>query len=300
MGINFRYYIISIASVFIALGIGIFIGFNMNGQEVYLRQQQALVNNLENRFIELKNERESLEKNIGELRLEKEKQNLFLENVFYEIILNRLAGKNIAIIETTSNYFYDDVWDTLGLAGGLLPLHIKYLDKIFKSGEKEIKEINDLFKTNINNRKDLIELVNERIVNFLKFKHVDDFLIFLIDREYLECRYNYSNSDMLHIDNIIIASGDEIRNLLIEELNRNLIGGLQEEEFNIIGIERSDVVGSYIFQFQKLNISTIDNVDSKIGKLSLIYLLNGAEGHYGEKPTAYSLAPFITKNNSKE
>lgn len=43
MGINIKYYTISIAAIFISLGIGIFIGFNMNGQEIYLKDRKSVV-----------------------------------------------------------------------------------------------------------------------------------------------------------------------------------------------------------------------------------------------------------------
>lgn len=35
MNINIKYYVLTIASIFIALGIGIFIGFMLDGQKVF-------------------------------------------------------------------------------------------------------------------------------------------------------------------------------------------------------------------------------------------------------------------------
>ena len=52
--ISMRYLIVSLAAVFLALGIGIFIGFMFDGQEIFLNQQEALIDELEYKFGEIK------------------------------------------------------------------------------------------------------------------------------------------------------------------------------------------------------------------------------------------------------
>lgn len=299
MGINIKYYIISIAAIFISLGIGIFIGFNMNGQELFLEQQQILVDSLEDRFSEFQKEKETLEQKIQSLSAEKEKQNIFIENVFYEVIHNKLSELDIAIIETTDHYFYDDINETLRLSGADVPLHVKYTDKIYTVTEDQLKEINESIGTDLKKNDDFINLINNEVANFFIYKDMTDILKFLIDNEHIIYNFNYNNIDQLNVDNIIIAGGStKNQENKTEQLDINLVKNLQDKDLNVIGVERLDVELSYIPELKKLNIPTVDNVNTKIGQISLVYVLRGAEGHYGEKPSAESLAPFIVTDPS--
>lgn len=294
MGINIKYYIISIAAIFISLGIGIFIGFNMNGQEIFLKQQQILVDSLEDRFVEFKKEKESLEQKIQNLSTEKEKQNIFIENVFYEVIHDKLPESNIAIIETTNHYFYEDIGETLELSGAFVPIRVKYTDKIYTITKEQLEEINELMGSQLEKNEDFINFINSEITNSFVSKEINDTLKFLIDNEYIEYTFNYNNAENINIDSIIIAGGSaKNQEYKVEQLDVNLIKNLQDHQFNVIGVERLDVEESYIPILKKLNISTVDNINNKIGKISLVYILKGAKGHYGEKPSAESLAPFI-------
>lgn len=294
MGINIKYYIISIAAIFISLGIGIFVGSNMNGQELYLKQQQALVDSLENRFTEFKRDKENLEQDIQNLNIEKERLNVFVGNMFYEIVHDKLEGLNIGIIETTSYYFYDDIKDTLKLSGASVPVHVRYMDKIYNATGEQLQEINDLAETVLEKNEDLIDFINDEIINSFVSKDVNDTLRFLIENEYIQYNHDFGESEDLNMDNIVIAGGN-IRNpgYNAEQLNVNLIKKLQEQQFNVIGVEKLDIEQSHIHAFKESNISTVDNIDSRMGKISLVYLLEGAQGHYGEKLTADSLAPFV-------
>ncbi|HZK57480.1 MAG TPA: copper transporter [Clostridia bacterium] len=301
MGVNIKYYIISIAAIFISLGIGIFIGFNMNGQEIYLKQHRILVDSLENRFVEFKREKENLEQNVQDLNTEREKLSVFVGNIFYEVVHNKLEGMNIAIIETTDRYFYDDINETLKLSGASIPVRVKYKDKIYKVTEEQLQEINDLTGKDLEKREDLVDFINNEIINSLISGDINYILGFLIDHEYIQCNYDFNESEDLNIDSVVVTGGNsKSQEHGAGQLNIGLIKNLQEQQFKIIGAERLDVEQSHIPAFKNLNISTVDNVDSRMGKISLIYLLEGARGHYGEKPTADSLAPFVVIDPSEE
>jgi len=47
MFVNIRYLVITLISVFIALGIGILIGFQLDSNDIILQQQQELITSLE-------------------------------------------------------------------------------------------------------------------------------------------------------------------------------------------------------------------------------------------------------------
>jgi hypothetical protein len=299
MGINIKYYTISIAAIFISLGIGIFIGFNMNGQEIYLKQHQILVDSLENRFVEFKKEKENLEENIQNLNIEKEKLSIFVGNMFYEVVYNKLEGLNIAIVETTDHYFYDDINETLKLSGAFIPVHIKYMDKIYGVTEEQLQEINLLTGEVLEESGDLINFINNEIIDSLVSGNINYVLDFLIEREFIQ--YDYNFNELGNLDSVIVTGGNAGNGEYdAEQLNVGLIKGLQERQFKVIGAERLNIQQTHIPAFKDLNISTVDNVDNRMGKISLVYLLEGARGHYGEKSTADSLAPFVVIDPSGE
>lgn len=297
MGINIKYYTISIAAIFISLGIGIFIGFNMNGQELYLKQHQILVDSLENRFIDFKRDKENLEQDIQNLNIEKEKLSIFVGNMFYEVVYNKLEGLNVAIVETTDHYFYDDIKETLKLSGASVPVHVKYMDEIYSVTEEQLQEINDLTGASLEKSDDLVDCINNEIIDSFVSRDINYTLDLLIERGFIQCDYDFNELGDSDIDCVLVTGGNAGNpEHGAEQLNVNLIKKLQEQQFRVIGAERLDIKQTHIPAFKDLNISTVDNIDSRMGKISLVYLLEGARGHYGEKSTADSLAPFVVIN----
>ncbi len=62
---------------------------------------------------------------------------------------------------------------------------------------------------------------------------------------------------------------------------------------NIIGIEKSKANYSYIDAYKSFRISTVDNIDMIMGKVSLILAMEGRPGHYGIKATAENIIPNL-------
>lgn len=64
MHINMKYYIVTIGAIFIALGIGMLVGFNLNYDQELSKQQASIINDLDNKFEEIKNTNNDLEKKL--------------------------------------------------------------------------------------------------------------------------------------------------------------------------------------------------------------------------------------------
>ena len=56
MHINMKYYIVSIGAIFLALGIGILVGFNLNNNEEMNKQQAAIIEQLDEEFNSIQEE----------------------------------------------------------------------------------------------------------------------------------------------------------------------------------------------------------------------------------------------------
>lgn len=95
----------------------------------------------------------------------------------------------------------------------------------------------------------------------------------------------------VEVDSIVLVTypGDEAGRLA------PFLGGAlevwRERSIKVVAVEGRAVEPSLVPLFQSLNLPSVDNVDQEIGKVSLVYLLAGAEGHYGIKGTARGIVP---------
>ena len=68
---------------------------------------------------------------------------------------------------------------------------------------------------------------------------------------------------------------------------RGLYAGLADRPIPVVAIEASDSKPSAVPAFRRYKISTVDDVDTKVGRAALALLLADAPGGaYGIKPTA--------------
>ena len=70
MNINMKYYIVTIGSIFLALGIGIIVGFNLNYDQELSKQQSEVLSEFEDRFDSLNQEKADLNTQIEDLTKE--------------------------------------------------------------------------------------------------------------------------------------------------------------------------------------------------------------------------------------
>ncbi|SDK50437.1 copper transporter [Natronincola ferrireducens] len=289
MIIDVKYYIITITAIFISLGIGIFIGFNMDGEDIYLKQQQQIVDSLEDRFSEFRIEKESLQKRIQDLIVQKEKRDNFMERIYYEVIGNKLTGLNIAIIQMTDHYYYNDVRTTLEEAGAFVPIKVIYNQQLIQLTDEALENINYSFGLSLN-KEEILELINNNIIQLVTDNKMSNLLDFLITEGFLQI--NKYDEDISPIHQVIIAAGNQISNDRRKNIiDLNLIEDLKYNDIRVIGVERLDILNSSIPLYKKANISTIDNVDTLMGRISLVLVCSGKEGSFGEKDTSEALAP---------
>jgi hypothetical protein len=285
---NLRFYVISIVSIFLALGIGIYIGFTLDAQNVLIEQKEDIANKLEEQFNYLKSENANLKKETDELNVINMQYKRFSEAVYPEIIKDRLSGMKVAIIETNDDYVYSAIGQSLEMSGAnvtsITTIKDNFLDEeILK---KAYLGIND------HNEKNLDESIISKAVN--------DVIDSLITGEEKSIINNFKTHKIINIignydepvDFIIIAGGSNKDDLnRIKILDKVIIENIKAFEIPIVGIEKEKVKYSYIDEFKDSRISTIDNVDSIIGKISLIMVMEGRSGNYGVKANAEELMP---------
>ena len=97
--IDFRYYIIMIITIFISLGIGILIGGTIGGNELAVDQQQHLINDLENRLLELSEQKQIDQGKIEKLESQLAEKAEFQKKIFPLVIEDKLEGSSLLVIK---------------------------------------------------------------------------------------------------------------------------------------------------------------------------------------------------------
>jgi hypothetical protein len=93
---------------------------------------------------------------------------------------------------------------------------------------------------------------------------------------------------------LILVGGTEDENMfLASSFDQGLIAYCLERGVKVFGVETSQTAFSYMEEYQKNNISTVDNIDLSLGQIALVYAMEGEPGNYGIKPNAKRFMPSV-------
>lgn len=125
---NFRHLAILLTSVFLALGIGIAVGFTANSDEILVKQQQKIIDRLEMDYGMLKIENKTISEELNIIKEKMQEDEKFLETFLYELFSGKFNDNKVAIIQSDN---YKDIHD---LRGFLEKMGIEiYFDKKFNT-----------------------------------------------------------------------------------------------------------------------------------------------------------------------
>lgn len=289
MHINMKYYIVTIGAIFIALGIGIIVGFNLNYDQELSEQQAVVISDLDKRFEELKTKNDKLEDSLVKLNKDYDEVVEFINQSTDKIIVDVLADKNIGIISTNENNDYNnEVSETLAKATANVAFDIVIKDDILD--KNKYVEISNYLETEIKSSDELINF----IVDSLSIEGKKDKLIYLQDAGIITI--NSISDSYYSYESVVITGGSESkdREENYKNIDKVLIPKLKEKNKYLVGVQNTNVKLSYIDLFKEEKISTIDNVNEGVGKVSLVLELENTKtyGNYGRLESADSLMPL--------
>lgn len=287
MHINMKYYIVTISAIFISLGIGVLIGFNLNSDGAFNKQQTQIIQELEDKFKNIRYENENLENKILGLTKRNENLNKYIENTYGYVIDNKLLGKNIGIIQTTEDYFYPNVKEFIYKAKGNVAFEIIVKDTLLS--EIDLAALNQEMGISLKDKNELVKYICKVVY---EDKNAD-ILNRLNEKGIIEIKSSNLNYEKL--DGVVLEGGSIEKQDTSNIIDKNIIDYFKNKNINLIGCERTDSQFSYIPFYKKSKISTIDNLEDVMGKISLIMALEGKIGHFGIKDTADEFMPLEVK-----
>lgn len=288
MHINMKYYIVTIGAIFIALGIGMLVGFNLNYDQELSKQQAAIIDDLDAKFEDIKTTNDELEGKLDKKESEYKKLVNYLNQNYLVLIKDQLQGKNVGIISTTENYDYtQDISKTITDANGSVAYDI-----VLKSGltnKDKIKELDSALQLQLKTEKDVVNY----IMSCLKEENAMDKLQQLEKLEMI--KINYLSDNYLDCSQVVMASGDTNESShKFTNIDKIIIDKLKEDGKYVIGTQKSDVKFSDLENYKKDKIPTINNSQQGTGKLSLVYALRDSveKGNFGIGDKVDSIIPF--------
>ncbi|HZK18476.1 MAG TPA: copper transporter [Clostridia bacterium] len=288
MIIDLKYHIATLVAVFLALGLGIFIGNTLLGSDAVLEQQQQIADSLERQLEEIRTENKIIEDRANRLELEYGAQKSFAKEVFPLLVNERIMGKNLAIIETNPYGFPEGLAETLKVAGAKVTSSTTVLNGL-ELGENKEQILSELGIKDIKSS-EIEKYIAGQIAQGIHMGDNMAVLNYLAQNNLIEIQGDYG----IALDGVIIIGGCNV-----EEENKSkiidvpVIDYFKNNMITVYGVEESNLSYSYMGAYQNKRISTVDNIDTIPGQLALVLLIEGKTGHYGIKPTAQQLIPAI-------
>ena len=290
MNINMKYYIVTIAAIFIALGVGILVGFNLNYDQALSKQQSEVLESFNTEFDDLKDKNKNLQSEIELLNGDIEKIKEYVDKNVYVLTKDVLTDKNTGIILTNENNDYSESIEKLiSNANGTLAFNIVIKDNI--SEEEKLatlsKDLNKTFKSS----QDVINY----IVSSLSDPKGYDQLYALQDLGVIKIN-SIDETKYQDYDSVVLLgelTGKDIQEKF-EAKEKLILDMLKEQNKYLVAASQSDDSNEILKLYSENNISTIDNINQGTGEISLVTLLKNQNevDNYGISDLAKELMAY--------
>jgi len=286
MPIDIRYHAVSLLAVFLALVLGILVGFAM----VDPTQMQEFVD-----MVKKDNERTRTE-NREELEALREKEGIsaaFENSLLPYIIEDRLANRRVAIV---LDYVpqHDSpapmLREVLEKAGASVTAALSLDPKFGRLEEEEAAQVVEELDLETPPEQNLRTFLAERLGESIADGGSD--LPFRLEKEALLQIAPRSSFDRA-VDAVVVVGNTAQPQEFLDSVEEPLLRTLQEQGRRIVGCELSGDAGDAVQFYQRLDCSTVDCVDTYPGQVALVLVLAGEDGRFGTKPTADRLLPEL-------
>jgi Copper transport outer membrane protein, MctB len=284
---DLRYHVVSLAAVFIALVIGILVGVALASHGLGNTERKRLEEDLrraENRVDVLNGQVDAL--NNGRAADE-----AFVEGTYASVMASRLKGKKIAVlfVGSSDDKHRSQIVRALTDAGAD-PLRMRFIKVPIDPTTLSKRLSKRPFLAAYSGRDQLDNLGQALGEEFAA--GTDTPLWNALQNAIVEEKVGPSKQPA---DGVVVVRTASPQQGPTALFLKGLYAGVANVGIPVVGVERSDDDGSAIKAFKKAGLSTVDDVDSRVGKLALVALLSDPmlRGNYGTKKSAQAQLPPI-------
>lgn len=294
MGIDIRYLVVTLVAVFLALALGTFYGAGLTN-EPSVKELSKTIDRLNESF---QREKEGIRKELDEkteseknLKSQVETYDKFLRASFPHLVHERLLGRRIAIVHTTGRDDFPTLRDELTKVLEQAGATVASVTLINRNGATVPSDV----MQRLAQRYQITE-TNERAILSQVVAHTLTGGDMLGTMNYLhKVGFLQSSGDYAQpVNAVLMVGGDDEENSdVAQRVDVPLIKALSGLNVPCVGCEATDVTHSFIEDYQRAEISTVDNVNTPMGQAALVLALSGYGGHFGMKATAETLLPAV-------
>jgi hypothetical protein len=278
---DLRYHVASLAAVFLALIIGIVVGVGISGKGFVSDSERSLLNQ---RIDDLNSRLDSATRRSSDLAKAQRAAQSFVSDAYPALMNGRLTGRQVALVFAgpVDGRVRTLVEQVLADANGAPLLRLRAL--------KLPIDLAALRKV-LAGRPALAGLVTQKRIGELGRRLGEDLVAGgsgtlwpLVSDVLLEER---AGPDAPPVDAVVVERSVPAQSGLSARFLAGLYAGLSSSGLPAVGVERTKVTDTAIDAFARQDLSTVDDLDTQPGRLSLALLLAGATpGHYGVKKSA--------------
>jgi hypothetical protein len=285
---DFRYHVASLAAVFFALVIGILVGVALASHGLGNTERKRLEEDLRR----AESQADSLRAQVETAESGAEADRAFVKGAYKSVMANRLKGKKIAVlfIGSSESVRRSAIENALEDAGAGSPLRIRFV---------KVPVDADLLAKRLANKPSLASYAGpdqlENLGHDLGQEFVagtDTPLWSALQSVIVEEK---SGPAKPPADGVVIVRTVTPQTGPTALFLKGLYAGLADVGVPAVGVERTSETVSAIKAFQRAGFSTVDDIETPVGKLALVALLADPllTGSYGSKKTAKALLPPI-------
>jgi hypothetical protein len=278
---DFRYHVTSLAAVFVALIIGILVGVGLSGQGFVTESERT---RLEDDIEDARARADAQEQRADALERREEAATEVTREAYPVLVADRLRGRRVAIVAVGSlddSAIDDDAARAIGEAGGRVvrtyalrvPIDLDAVQATLRrrsalGGYLGVENLDDLGR---DIGRELVEPGRKPLLDALSDELVEQ----------------RSGPPDVGADGVVVVRTAPPQGGPTGRFLHGLYGGLASAGVPAVGVETTDMRPSAVPAFSRRRLSTVDDLDTPSGLLSLVLLLAEARaGDYGVKETA--------------
>jgi Copper transport outer membrane protein, MctB len=276
---DLRYHVASLAAVFIALVLGILVGVGISGRGLIKESERAV---LQNQIDDLRNQRDAAQRQVAEQNALQE----YERETYPAVMRNRLADRRVGVVYVGSaeGDVAAGVRETLSRAGAPAP-RVRALKVPIVTGDllRAVSGTPDAPKT----VEDLGRALAAELVNEGPTPLWDAVGPSLVEER--------EGSGFSGLDGVVVARTADPQGGQTARFLSGFYSGLAAAGIPVVGVETIDDEPSAVPIYRRHGFSTVDNVETPMGRVALAVLLQGNEspGAYGVKDGVDAVMPNV-------
>lgn len=260
----------------------------MIGNDTISKQQKNMIEGIEKEFTILREENKRNADALLQAQEVMSRQQQFNQEVLPLLVRDKLQGRKIAIVDLNYHKEHDGLANVFRSAGAdVQSVTVINLD-LLKDSSLSKQTAGMLGKASDADVEKYLPDLAKLLAEAIATGENDELVRFLDDHEVLRISGNYGPP----LQDVVLIGGAEDKNQdYFKKFDQVMIKVWQKSGYNVYGVEDSDTAVSYMRYYQNSRLTTVDNIDTVYGQVSLVMAMYGYPGHYGIKQTAEAFLP---------